>query len=77
MLVVSGNMPENPYFSLSDKIHIFSLLVIFMTLLLSCISLMVKKKGMDVASQRIDVFGGLGCFLGYAGGVWILSQFFR
>lgn len=75
MLVVSGNMPENPYFSLSDKIHIFSLLVIFVTLLLSCISLNVKKKGNVRLSRNMDFIGGLACVIVYSGGVWALSHF--
>jgi hypothetical protein len=77
MLVVSSNMPENPYFSLSDKIHIFSLLFIFLTLFISCISLRLKKMGFNKASFCVDVYAGISCTLFYIAGVTLLSICFR
>lgn len=77
MLVVSSNMPENPYFSLSDKIHIFSLMFIFLTLFISCISLRIRKMGYVKGSFRVDLYGGISCTLLYILGVSLLSTFFR
>jgi len=77
MLVVSSNMPENPYFSLSDKIHIFSLLFIFLTLFISCISLRLKKMGYNKVSFRVDMYAGISCTLLYIAGVSLLSICFR
>jgi len=77
MLVVSSNMPENPYFSLSDKVHVFSLLFIFLTLFMSCISLRIKKMGYNKGSFRLDLYGGISCAVLYIIGVSSLSICFR
>ena len=58
MLVANSSIPETPYFSLSDKIHLTSLLFIFISIFISCIVLKVyKTKGKEVAN-KIDLLTG-------------------
>jgi hypothetical protein len=58
MLVANSSIPETSYFSLSDQIHLISLLFIFISIFVSCIVLKVyKAKGKKVAG-KIDLFAG-------------------
>lgn len=58
MLVANSSIPETPYFSLSDKIHLTSLFFIFISIFVSCIVLKVyKAKGKKIAG-RVDLFSG-------------------
>jgi hypothetical protein len=54
MIVVSSTMPENPYFSLSDKIHLTSLSFIFFSLFASCIVLKIEKNAFPELSRKTD-----------------------
>jgi len=66
MLVANSSIPETPYFSLSDQIHLISLFFIFISIFVSCIVLKVyKAKGKKIAG-KIDLFAGsalLGSYL--------------
>ena len=52
--VATTNLPEMPYLTLADKIHFFSLFMIFVSLLLSCLSLRFFREGKSRLSFRID-----------------------
>ena len=58
LIVVSSNMPENPYFTLSDQIHFLSLGFIFLSIFASCLVLKIYKRGRQQLSRRIDVIMG-------------------
>ena len=73
MIVVSSNMPENPYFTLSDKVHLVSLGFIFLSILTSCIVLRISKKGHSKLSKKIDFCSGISLALAYIGTVYILG----
>jgi len=65
MLVANSSIPETPYFSLSDKIHLTSLLFIFISIFVSCIVLKVyKTKGKEVAG-KIDLLAGSSLLVSY------------
>lgn len=53
-IVVANNLPDMPYLTLADKIHLFSLFVIFLTLLQSCLSLRLFRQGKLALATRID-----------------------
>jgi hypothetical protein len=53
-IVVASNLPDMPYLTLADKIHLFSLFVIFLTLLQSCLSLRLFRQGKLALATRID-----------------------
>jgi hypothetical protein len=53
-IVVASNLPDMPYLTLADKIHLFSLFVIFLSLLQSCLSLRLLRHGNSALSARID-----------------------
>lgn len=53
-IVVASNLPDMPYLTLADKIHLFSLFVIFLTLLQSCLSLRLFRQGKLAVATRID-----------------------
>lgn len=74
MIVVSSNMPENPYFTLSDQIHFMSLAFIFLTIFVSCIVLRVYKSGREVLSRKIDAITGVSLALAYIAIVAFLSN---
>jgi hypothetical protein len=74
MIVVSSNMPENPYFTLSDQIHFVSLAFIFLTIFVSCIVLRLYKKGREHLSRRVDALMGIGLAASYATIVAVLSN---
>jgi hypothetical protein len=53
-IVASGNLPDMPYLTLADKIHLFSLFVIFLSLLQSCLSLRLFRENKHATAVRID-----------------------
>jgi hypothetical protein len=53
-IVATGNLPDMPYLTLADKIHLFSLFVIFLSLLQSCLSLRLFHKNRHETATRID-----------------------
>jgi hypothetical protein len=53
-IVATSNLPEMPYLTLVDKIHLFSLFVIFLSLLQSSLSLRFFHEGKAHHSARID-----------------------
>ena len=73
MIVVSSNLPENPYFTLSDKVHLISLGFIFLSILVSCIVLKVSKNGFALIARRIDLGAGTGLLALYILTIFILS----
>lgn len=73
MIVVSSNLPENPYFTLADKVHLTSLGFIFLSILISCIVLKIHKQGFTSASRRVDMFAGLTMVAVYIGTICLLS----
>jgi len=73
MIVVSSNLPENPYFTLADKVHLTSLGFIFLSILISCVVLKIHKHGHTLASRRVDLFAGLMMVAAYVGTVCLLS----
>ena len=65
MLVANSSIPETPYFSLSDKIHLTSLFFIFITIFISCIVLKVYKTKGKKTAGRIDLLAGSALLLLY------------
>jgi len=51
---MSSNLPDMSYLTLADSIHLFSLFVIFLTLLQSCLSLRLLRQGKTALAARID-----------------------
>jgi hypothetical protein len=74
MIVVSSNMPENPYFTLSDQIHFVSLGFVFLTIFVSCVVLRLKKMEFDKLCNRVDVFMGFFLAISYISVVVLLSK---
>lgn len=58
MLVANSSIPETPYFSLSDKIHLTSLFFIFISIFISCLVLKVYKTNGKKVADKIDRFAG-------------------
>jgi len=52
--VAMSNLPEMPYMTMADKIHLFSLFMIFLSLLLSCLSLRFFREGRTHLCARLD-----------------------
>jgi len=74
MIVVSSNMPENPYFTLSDQIHFASLGFIFLSIFASCLVLPLHKAGRVKASQRLDKVFGFGLVFAYTATVFLMTK---
>jgi hypothetical protein len=53
-IIISSNLPDMPYFTLADKIHFVSFTFVFLSLLLSCISLRLANRDMTAAWQKLD-----------------------
>ncbi len=53
-IVTTSNLPDMPYLTLADKIHLFSLFVIFLSILQSCLSLRLFRQGNSPLATRID-----------------------
>lgn len=73
LIVVSSNMPENPYFTLSDQIHFLSLGFIFLSIFVSCAVLRICKRGHTELSRKIDVIAGAALAICYVATVTVLS----
>ena len=73
MIIVSNNTQETPYMTMSDKIHFFTLLMIFLTIFISCFSLRLHRMGLKSSRARLDQYGGWGCMILYIGGVVLFS----
>jgi Ca2+/Na+ antiporter len=63
--VVSDNLPEISYITLSDKIHISSLLFIFFVLLVSCLHGYLCRREREQLAERIDTIMSIVMTLGY------------
>jgi len=74
MIVVSSNMPENPYFTMSDQIHFTSLAFIFLTIFVSCAVLRLYKLGFEKLSRKVDVVSGVSLAVLYIVIVGVLSR---
>ena len=74
MIVVSSNMPENPYFTMSDQIHFTSLAFIFLTIFVSCAVLRLYKLGFEKLSRKVDVASGVSLAVLYIVIVGVLSR---
>lgn len=64
LYVTSGQLPDTSVITLSDRLHILSFVVIFVSLIESTISLKIWSAGNEEASKRMDrisfwVLGGL------------------
>jgi hypothetical protein len=53
-IVTKSNLPDMPYLTLADKIHLFSLFVIFLSLLHSCLVARLVRAGNAAMIDRID-----------------------
>lgn len=73
MIVISNSTQETPYYTISDKVHLFTLSLIFITLLMSCISLKLARSGREDGRRQFDLYGGIGCLIIYVTGVVLLS----
>lgn len=74
-IIVSSNLPDMPYFTLADQIHFASFSFIFLSLLLSCISLGLTNRERMAVSRKLDaiciVLFPL-CYAGIVGGMtWL------
>jgi hypothetical protein len=74
MIVVSSNMPENPYFTMSDQIHFASLAFIFLTIFVSCAVLRLYKLGYEKLSRKVDMASGATLAVLYVAIVGLLSR---
>lgn len=75
MIVVSSNMPDNPYFTLSDKIHFVSLGFIFLSIFTSCVVLQIsKKEDKTKLSNTINNWTGSLLVLIFIGTVYVLGM---
>ena len=54
--VVSDNLPDIPYLTLSDQVHMAGLVFIFASLLGSCLVGWLVRKERVALAQRIDVW---------------------
>lgn len=72
-IVATSNLPEMPYLTLVDKIHLFSLFMIFLSLLQSCLSLRFFREGKAHLSFRIDRFSLFAFPIVYAGVVLLMT----
>jgi hypothetical protein len=52
--IATANLPDMPYMTRADKIHILSMSMIFLSLLVSCLSLYLYRKGHGKLSIAID-----------------------
>ncbi len=65
-IVVLSNLPDMPYFTLADKIHMVSLFFVFLSLLQSCVSLRLVHSGKHHRSNVLDRISLVGFPLTYA-----------
>ncbi len=71
--VATSNLPEMPYMTLADKIHLFSLFVIFLSLLQSCLALRFFREGKEHLAARFDRISRLAFPIGYVVVVLLLT----
>lgn len=65
MIYANSIIPETPYFSLSDKIHLSSLIFIFATMVVSCFALKCYKAKGKTKTCWIDRYVGGGLLVLY------------
>ena len=65
MIYANSIIPETPYFSLSDKIHLSSLVFIFATMVVSCFALKCHKSKGKTKACWIDRYVGGGLLFIY------------
>jgi len=53
-IVVSSNLPDMPYLTLADKVHLFSFFVVFLSILQSCLMLRLFRQGRTALVARVD-----------------------
>jgi hypothetical protein len=53
-MVIAGNLPDMPYFTLADYIHFISLFFIFLSLLQSCLFLRLGSRYKEGGWHRLD-----------------------
>jgi hypothetical protein len=73
--VAMSSLPEMPYLTLADKIHLFSLFMIFLSLLLSCLSLRFFREGKAHLSVKVDRISLIAFPASYAIVVMLLTLF--
>ena len=71
--VATNNLPDMPYLTLADKIHLFSMFMIFLSLLQSCLSLRYFRESRRHLSFRIDRISRIAFPAVYALGVLLLT----
>ena len=54
LLVVAGNLPETPQFTLSDNLHLSGLFFIFLSLVISCIAYWFVQREREKTAVRLD-----------------------
>ena len=74
-VVANSNLPDMPYLTLADKIHLFSLFMIFLSLMQSCLSLRLSRKKQDHIAARIDRASLIAYPITYALVVMLLTVF--
>ena len=72
-IVMTSNLPDMPYLTLGDKIHLFSLFVIFLSLLQSCLTLRLFRQGNSALAARLDKISLLAFPISYAAIVSLLT----
>jgi hypothetical protein len=72
-IVASGNLPDMPYLTLADKIHLFSLFIIFLSLLQSCLSLRLFRENRHELAARIDRTSAFAFPISYAAVILALT----
>ncbi len=74
-IVTSGNLPDMPYLTMGDKIHLFSLFMIFLSLLQSCLLLKLYRVEKHSVAFRINRLSLFAFPIFYAIVVSVLSYF--
>jgi hypothetical protein len=66
-LMVSGNLPEISYLTLSDKLHLAGLFVVFLAILDYCFAGYLVRADRPALARRLDRRVALGLVAGYVG----------
>jgi hypothetical protein len=72
-IITTGNLPDMPYLTLADSIHLISLFVIFLTLLQSCFGLRLTRRGKQALAARIDKIALFAFPISYAAIVGLMT----
>ncbi|MEI8172492.1 MAG: hypothetical protein WCH07_03280 [Deltaproteobacteria bacterium] len=72
-IVIASNLPDVPYFTLAEKLHIVALSFIFLSLFESCISLKLARHKKFDAVRRLDRLSGIVFTIAFAGIIVILT----